>query len=345
VGSACLLGAAGDGGAQETIGALADGDHCVMVGAGPTATDDVRFWESLLADPHYLGLAVGTSDSPAGKAVEALARRAAAQWIKPVFAIEDYPGNYWPMDDAPTRCLTVESELVADWQSRRLNTRCPSLMIWPAPRYDLLRQRRATLREAVGSASDVLPLRVLWAGQPETDDNLNSLAALLPVLRGFGAHLLFRAHPRDQGYPNRYAGILGASDRIAEDVSRERLDEVLLCGPTVVATQFSAVAVQAGFYGIPALHVLLPDVGAARLRQKKGYSEPFTVHAGAAAIIRKPADVERVLGDLLYHIDHRANIISKFDTYFCRHPGSAGDLLQIWLAQARGPRGVSGGHS
>jgi hypothetical protein len=340
----CLLGVAGDGGARETVSALADGEHCVMADIGAPLATEPSDWVSLLTDPRYVGLAVGTSDSPEGKAVESHARRAAAQWGKPVFAIEDYPANYWPMDDAPTRCLTVESELVADWQRQRLGPRCPALMVWPAPRYDLLRKRRETLRESVRRGSDSVALNAIWAGQPETEDNLTGLAALMPALRSHRVRLLFRAHPRDSGYPHRYAAVLGAAGLIAEDVSRNRLDDVLRRGPKVVITQFSAVAIEAGFYGIPALHVLFPDTGAARLRQKKGYAEPFVVRAGAAAIVSKPSDVERVLGELLYDNGRRANIISRFDAYFCRHPGNARDLVRIWLEQARTPDGVAGGH-
>lgn len=343
--SPLLLGVAGDSGARETIRPLADGEHCVIVEPDVPQAADAGYWDSLLADPRYVGLAVGTSDSPAGRTAEALARRAAARRDKPVFAIEDYPGNYWPMDDAPTRCLTIESKLVAEWQRVRLGPKCPSLMVWPAPRYDPLRQRREELRQSIRHASGLPAAQVLWAGQPETEDNLASLAALVPALKACDARLLFRAHPRDPGYPGCYRSLLGHSGLDVEDVSSERLEDVLRRGPRALATQFSAVAVEAGFYGIPALHVLLPEAGGVRLMRKKGYSEPFAVRAGAAVMISKPSDVERVLGELLYDNGRRAHIMRQFDIYFCQHPGNARELSRRWLAQALARSGVPGGHA
>ena len=343
MGSGSLLGAAGDGGARETIAALSDGERCAMATPDAAQANDPHYWDTLLGDARCAGLVAGTSDSPAGRAIEALARRAAARHGKPVFAIEDYPGNYWPLADAPTAALAVESELVAAWQRERLGAQCPPLVVWPAPRYDAHRARRDELRAAILALPARAAPLVLWAGQPETDDNLASLAAVLPALRELGATLVLKAHPRDAGYPDRYRALLHDSGVAVEDATALGIEAALRRGVTLVMTQFSSVAIEAGFHGIPALHVLLPEAGAARLMQKKGYSVPFSVRADAAACLTKPTDATRVLRELLYDNGRRAHIMSRFDRYFCAHPGTARGLTDQWLLQARARPGAAGG--
>jgi hypothetical protein len=83
-----------------------------------------------------------------------------------------------------------------------------------------------------------------------------------------------------------------------------------------VVTQFSSVAIEAGFHGIPSLSVLLPDAGSARLFEKKGYRVPPYCESGAAALVSDAGAVEETLIGTLGDCARRENIIRCFDAYF-----------------------------
>lgn len=169
---------------------------------------------------------------------------------------------------------------------------------------------------------------VLWIGQPETEDSLKSLRCLLPALEAASAPLWFRAHPRDEGYARgAYAKLLDRAQ--AKDLTAAALDECLRMGPALVATQFSSVAIEAGFWGIPALNVLLPDAGAARLAAKKGYAVPPWCEAGAAFLIRDRTEAHTMLNKALGSPQARARALECFDRYFSVHEEGARQLINV----------------
>jgi hypothetical protein len=161
--------------------------------------------------------------------------------------------------------------------------------VGPAPRYDALRRELRALRAAETRRADDV---VLWIGQPETTDALRTLAALLPPLQARRATLWFRAHPRDAGYAaGAYAEIFARAREAIEDMTPSSLDECLRRRPRLAITHFSSAAVEAGFWGIPSLSVLLPNAGAGTLARKKGYS-PAMVRGGR----RVPGNASPELG-------------------------------------------------
>jgi len=180
--------------------------------------------------------------------------------------------------------------------------------VGPAIRYDRLRRELANLRGAVGAAAHDA---VLWIGQPETSDALQTLTVLLPALQARAVNLWFRAHPRDEGYAR---GAYGGMP--VEDITSRSLDECLDRRPRLVITQFSSVAVEAGFWGIPSLNVLLPDAGGSRLALKKGYSVPPWCEDGAAFLITHTGDVDKVLDRALHSAEARAKVMQAFDRSF-----------------------------
>jgi hypothetical protein len=263
----------------------------------------------------------GTSDTAAGRGFEARARIAANALALPCVVIEDFPGNYVDVPGGPPRVLFVESEFAARLARAKSGEELP-VEICPAVRYDGLRRTLAGLRRAKSDAQNA----VLWIGQPETADSLETLRRLLPAIVARGAALWFRAHPRDEGYARgAYRALLEA----AEDLTSSPLSEVLARRPALVATQFSSVAIEAGFWGICALNVLFTDLGGRTLAAKKGYAVPPWCEQGAAFLILQERDVDKVLDRALGSRDARAQVLQCFDLYFNVHEEGCQSLINV----------------
>lgn len=201
------------------------------------------------------------------------------------------------------RVVLVESEFSA--RLVRAKDGAPSVEVCPSVRYDGLRRKLSHLRGG-GPGNGVL-----WIGQPETRDSLETLKRLLPAFDARGIPVWFRAHPRDAGYASgAYAGLP------VEDLTARPLEECLARRPRLVVTQFSSVAVEAGFWGIPSLNALFGDLGAKTLAAKKGYAVPPWCEEDAAFLIRHESEMEEVLDRALSSSGAREQTIERFDRYF-----------------------------
>lgn len=201
-----------DRGAKLTLQALADG----LAGRWLGFDDVVRAQDIEL-------LICGTSDTMSGRALEADARIAARLAGVPCVVIEDFPGNYVEVPEGRPRILFVESEFAARL-ARVKSGDILAIHVCPAVRYDALRRRLGVIRGAQPST----PGRaVLWIGQPETADSLETLKRLLPALAARAAALWFRAHPRDEGYGRgAYQSLLNAAGLVVEDLTSNPLADV-----------------------------------------------------------------------------------------------------------------------
>jgi len=261
-------------------------------------------------------LVCGTSDTAAGRSVESAARRAARMCDIPVVVIEDFPGNYPVVAGGEPRVVFVESEFSA--RLVRAKDSSPSVEVCPSVRYDALRRKLRHLRR--GETGDA----VLWIGQPETRDSLETLKRLLPALGARGIPVWFRAHPRDAGYAGgAYAGLP------VEDLTARPLEECLARRPRLVITQFSSVAIEAGFWGIPSLNALFPALGAKTLAAKKGYAVPPWCDEGAAFRVLCEDDVQPVLDQALYSAEARASVLAAFDRYFSVREDGGQRLMNV----------------
>jgi hypothetical protein len=270
-------------------------------------------------------LVCGTSDTAAGRQVEAAARRAACQLGVPIVVIEDFPGNYPEVPGGGPRLLFVESEFAASLARRTANDGSLPIHVCPSMRYDVLRRQLHELRAKSGSRN-----AALWIGQPETRDSFVTLERLLPALATRGTSLWFRAHPRDEGYAHgAYRGLLDSAGLLVEDVSSRPLAELFARRPALVVTQFSSVAIEAGFWGICAVNALFADVGARALAAKKGYAVPPWCEQGAAFLILREADVEKVLDTALGSMEARAQVLQCFDRYFSVHEEGGQRLINV----------------
>jgi hypothetical protein len=277
-------------------------------------------WLDLINLRSVRGLVCGTSDSPDGRSLEAGARRAAVSAGIPVLVIEDFPGNYYEVPGGQAGLLIVESPAAAEFTRRKFAASAPRIKILGSARYDLLRRtavsHRNLMREKHAAQSRIVS--ILWAGQPETSDCLATLEALLPSLARREFELLFKAHPRDSGYASgAYDSLLANAGINYRDVTLLSVENSLLLAPKLAVTQFSSTAIEAGFFGIPSLNVLLPDAGGARLLAKKGYRIPPHCAKGAASYAMHSNELEYLLNQLIDDNTARENLIRCFDSYFC----------------------------
>lgn len=239
----------------------------------------------------YRALVIGTSTSESGLETELYAR-AWARWSGiPIVAIEDYVGNCrFGMRDALGNEADPDYIVAESDFSRRFYVRAgfpaERVSVLPSIRYDSYRDLPPASLYRGRQASGVL-----WAGQPERGMGQVALGWLAPWLRRHGKKLYFRAHPRDSAYAEGlWHEWLGRHRLRWEDCTQWDWPEVWAAPLGLVATAFSSVAVDAGFRGIPTLHILHPRHVRDRLAQGRGPVRPGVVASGAAPATSNPLD-------------------------------------------------------
>lgn len=298
-----------DAGPRQTLEALASEAGF----AWAEQRDDLTAWRDCMQSVQVRGVVVGTSRSETGAMLEAQCRIAAKEAGLPLAAVEDYPGNYQHIPGGEAGLLIVESDLAATAAQQRLGGACPETTTGASFRYDPLRARSlsASIPEARKGGW------ILWAGQPETEDALLSLPRLLPIIQALGMKLLFRAHPRDAGLTRGdYAPLFAPYSGLIRDVSGLSLEAVLELRPCLTLTQFSSLAIELGFLGIPAAHVLYSDAGQARLRALTGYGIPHVCEAGGSVKITDQNEPAQVLQQAIFDKPARGRMMRCFDAFF-----------------------------
>ncbi len=299
---------ASDPGPLQVISALAKNKETVVCGSLNSTSQT------------FDAIVVGTSDSLRGKNHEHEVRIAAKAIGLPLICIEDYPGNYQNVKKGEADLLIVESDLSKKIYYSRFSDICPATIVIPNPRYDQLRQCKTD------SDTALLGLKfknsILWAGQPDTDDNIKTLNRITPVLKEVNLKLLFKAHPNDMGYFNKsYDEISQNLEDIWEDVSPyDLLQCVEKYAPRLILTQFSSLAIEGGFYSIPSMNILFSDIGASRFLQKKGYSMPLSVNAGATMAVQNIDVFKEKITEMIFDDSVREKINNNFYDFYGKEP-------------------------
>lgn len=189
----------------------------------------------------------GTSELMEDVNPEARLARSAAKLGLPVYAVEDFPGNW--QDSHSLSGLFVEF----DWSRKhhlKRGVKAP-IHVTGNPRY-----------AGMFPVIEPRPVRgpvVVWVGQPDEKVCEGTLTLLEPAVRAAGGILLRRRHPRAAAGP-----------------------QPSIYQADLIASSFSSMAVEAAFCGIPSLFTLLPGLGADYLKRRTGARElPWTL-AGAA---------------------------------------------------------------
>ena len=298
-------------------------DSTVIAGAGGAA--------AFLDRAEARAVVRSTSEDVEGLNLEdALAVGAAAREI-PVVTIEDFPGNYRPAAGARLDALCVETEATAALHAGR-GVASATIHVTGNPRYDELRDvdvagRRAAVRAGLGLGSESV---ALWIGQPDAADSFGTLEVVLPALRAAKATLLFRAHPRDAAYGDgRYGGLLAAAGLPVHDVSGVPDVTGLCCAADLVVTQFSSVAVEAGYLGTPALFVLLPGLGGAYIRKRKGYAIPPWCKENCAFFLDDAKMAAVVVDGAMHDPEAREAVRANFARRYTTRPSSTGTVVAL----------------
>ena len=299
---------AGDPGARSTVSLVASklGGSLRHISASNSHTAD--YWLQQFNVEKPCVLFTGTSDAPSGFDVEAAARVAAGCMDIPTVVIEDFPGNYRQVAGVRDHLLVTDGSLSLELARSRSPASFESAIALPGLRYDPLRGDKPIFPVDPNQT-------VLWAGQPETEDAIGTLENLATAISSLKLHLLFRAHPHDVGYASgRYSEVLGKLGPKVVDITNTAWEDCLRMSPALVITQFSSVAVELGFSGIPAIYVLYKEIGQSRLLEKKGYSIPPLCLVGAAWALHDPGHESTKLANAM-DFQARSDVIEAFSTH------------------------------
>ena len=285
--------------------------------------------ESFLTDVNAGVLVRGTSDDVEGANLEDVLAAAATVLGIPVVVVEDFPGNFHPETGIRVDALCVEADAIVDLHAARGVERT-RIHVSGNPRYDALRAvdrvaRRMRMRAALRLGDE---RTVLWVGQPDSRASYATLGAVLSCLHD--ATLLFRAHPRDAGYAGgRYTDLLGGDGVVAVDVTHHADVAGLCCAADLVVTQFSSVAVEAGYLGTPALFVLLPEFGGAYMRKHKGYAIPPWCKENCAFLVDDAKMTAVVVNSAMHDPEAREAVRTNFARRYATRPPSAPAVARI----------------
>jgi hypothetical protein len=289
--------------------------------------------EAFLADVGAGAIVRSTSDDVEVPNLEDVLTEAAAVRAIPVVVVEDFPGNFRTVPAGRLEALCVETETVAALHAERGFERA-RIHLTGNPRYDVLRAvnratRRAATRTALGLGAE--RMTVLWVGQPDGEASYATLETVLPWLGD--ATLLFRAHPRDAGYADgRYGGLLQGRGTPSVDVTDHPDVVGLCCAADLVITQFSSVAVEAGYLGTPAVFVLLPTLGGAYIRKHKGYAIPPWCKENCAFLLDDAKMAAVVVDTAMHDPKAREMVRMNFTRRYASRPPSAPAVARLITA-------------
>ncbi len=262
-------------------------------------------WVNELGIRHLDGVILSTSRTTRNQRLENDLIRAANQLSLFVAVIEDYPYNFEYDEELIINMLLVESEIIKkkylSFDKKYANEIEEGALV----RYQaVMNERKLSLRNDC----------VLWIGQPETNASIEVLERLLPIIGRLNLRLKFRSHPRDIGYKDgMYSRIFKEYSSIIEDVSNWTPGECIKSLPILVATRYSSLAILAGYYGIPSVHLLYDD------NQYENYGEmypnilPIICQVGASFLITSVKDQEIIFRKAIFDNLARDEVILKFD--------------------------------
>lgn len=291
-------------------------------GLGLTVTPPPSRPEAWLRALNPAALVRGTSEIPAARNHEARLAEAAVRLGIPVFAIEDFPGNYGDDPSAPSLLFVEHASsrlhhIARGHDHRRVRAVGALRRPGRAPRLT-----RAAARRRYGLARDARV--VLWAGQPDARACAGTLRALSGVLDSETDAILYRAHPRARAVPPpffKHARVV--------DVSREPDATSAVRASDAVLTQFSSLAVEAGALGVPGIFVLLPKWGRRYLRARTGLDDLPWPQAGAAFAVRRAAEARAVIRRAIGDRHARARALRRWRALSRRGAGAAAAVAAV----------------
>ena len=301
-----------DNGPRQTLSPLLNRENFVFEEPREAAT--VNQWKAVLSELSFSGVVVSTSKSDYGRLIERNCCIAAKELGLFVVAIEDYPFNFEKRNQSLVDLLIVESDYVKNEYLVSNTLSDTKIETGALIRYEFLRAESFRRQKDFGNMQTE---KVLWIGQPETYCCLASLKRIMPAIRSLGLKLDFRAHPDDSGYylMESYVNFFIDYEDCLEDVSMLTIDRCVERKPFLTLTQFSSLAIELGFKGIPSLHLLYDDLGGALFYYKNRRICPVICEVGASNMITKVGEEFDFLNKLKLK-KYREVLIEKFDNYY-----------------------------
>ncbi len=307
------LGVGYDQGPNQLIKFISSQTSCVQLSFNSNQIESIEGITNYISENDYQGLLCGTSQSDLGFKFESNIRQAATLLGLPVICIEDFPGNYRGISGSNTEILVVEGDFSINIYKDKLPH--PShTIVCPSIRYDHLRSHQTNLE---GIKKNSTSFSVLWAGQPEFEVNLSTLKTIIPALNELSVIFLFKAHPNDTEFrKGSYEKYFNEAGLRWLDVSSAKIDSSLFDQVDLVMTQFSSVAIEAGFYGIPSLNILLEDAGQKLLIERTGFATTSIIDSGASFVIREKKGILDYLKMCLTDLSARKKVMTNFDRVY-----------------------------
>lgn len=271
----------------------------------------------------------GCSEDVIGPNIESMSSEICNVLDIPLFAVEDFPGNYQNNSNFRLDGLFVEHQSVSELHVRK-GIHPSVIHVAGNPRYNafadiqvnVLRKHMRTKLNLKESTT------VLWAGQPDGNNSFLSLERTLIRLQDTRVVLLFRAHPRDELYrTGLYTRLFQKALVRVKDVSSVPDIIGLYCASDLVATQFSSAAVEASHLGIPALYVLFDDLAKKYLRKAKGYNKPIWADGYSSFVIEDIDESIMTISEALFNNRSRVKKINNFNKNFGKDLENVSEII------------------
>lgn len=313
-----------DGGSHETLMPLIKNKKFNLFSNCYNFND----WESYLKAEKFDGVVLSTSRSNAGAQLEFDCLFAANRLDLFTAVIEDYQFNFQPKKALKINLLLVENKTIKDCYASSFRNLVDVVDEGALIRYSGLTSQNYSL---VPQGS-----KILWVGQPETDPSIKVLERLLPILRKHNLLLYFKAHPRDIGYSsaNRYQFFFDKFKGNIFDVSSLSVEQCMALVPSLLITRFSSMAITAGHYGIPSLHVLYEDIEYRYYRKMYTNQAPMICQMEASFLIKSEKDSEQVLLRATFDAKARKIIFQNFFKHYRKNRDYSHTVINKIIAEA-----------
>lgn len=294
-----------DHGPRETLFPLGDNDAFIFFKWGGQPVD----WIDLFRSQNLDGVILSTSRSAAGRQLELECLRAANHLNLFTAVIEDYNFNFHANCDLKVNLLLVECKKVKDEYINQFRNKIDVIDEGALIRYSRIANQNKNL-VSVGS-------KVLWIGQPESKPSIEVLEQILPILQAANIVLYFKAHPRDDGYVSGgYRNLFSRYGEYLLDVSSLPILSCMTLVPSLVITRFSSLAIMAGYYGIPSMHILYNQNENDYYKKMYPNRLPVICELGASFLLNTQNNQKNELLRAIFDGDARKIVIQNFIEHY-----------------------------
>ncbi len=316
--------------ALVTVNTITEAPYKILKKYKPLRCDQEKNAEAIYNKIKPDILLIGISSLVLGPFVNNKFTYFAHQNKKQIIAFQDYWANHrWPQNKEMMRywnTILVPDELAEKFFKE--DAYRGKIIITGNPAFDTLRNlnipaMRTKLRKKLNIREDEFVMLYAGTGTPqawqEDEITFRFLANTLQDFFAYTPHAVFipRSHPRDE-VKNRYQKIAPRLPMYNPDHEKMSYttDEVLLLADCAIS-MYSTALLRACFLKIPALSILLPHAGRARLKKiALDNFPPNTVGASIGIYKESPKELIEVLSAIKNDAGYRKKIIHAQSQFF-----------------------------